>query len=1571
MHNFVMNLRLSFCRMRSARSSVLVRAAALLAGCAALSALALADSVSISQSPLTTPSQVPNNMVLVPSVEWPTVVTHANDPGVAEGSATYAPTTTYAGYFNPNLCYAYHYDATEANRYFYPAATPGTNHSCNGKTGGTSPDPTSQKLWSGNFMNWAAMQAIDTFRLALTGGYRVNRPADGAPPNVTITSSAGSSVSKATSEQSSVTYLEKANSDRLDSSYTPLRRLAANVTDATPSTSSAFHTRIGALRNQLWFIQNTSNTLTSSQLGNTTYSYSDPHAVPLPVPDGSQQAGTDTSVTALPYNPAYPFMSPSADGNVVGAANGTACGSGEPGCSIATYTCPNGGTLSGSTCGAQSVQACTSNSYKYFRTTDKRCHSSNSDGSSSQASASLCSIFGATPPSNGNTGGSCSLASYGATPSTYTHTTYGRNQVWAVSIRVRVCDGTLDTRGDLCTLYSSGYYKPEGLLQRNASNTRYSLFSYLTEDGNTRQGGVMRARQKLIGPVISGEQPYPYGHLPDDTSATGVVASATARVSGVDNPEWDPATGVFINDPDSTDSTATTTSVAAGSGTCTSTDTPDGSSCAIKYSGVINYLNRFGQLGTGLATLKSDDNLSEMYYTALRYLRGLGNVASFSSFSGSKVGNYQNADGLPVIENWYGNGLNAAVTQWGSTRTVGKPKDPMLYQCQTTVVLGIGDTATQAEADAYSSDSSSTSVPGSTFAKIDTTTMTNWRNSMDAGTSTSSARLDTAALAYWAHLNDLRPDIPNTLIPATASDARGQSISTYWVDVVELANLKGTTDNQYYNATKFGGFTIPDSFFASNGGNGNAAKPATTWFGSAPGASNWNTWTSATQTVHALNPSLSNGAYYEPNNMYLGNNGAAMVSSLNAAFTKIAADIAGSGASLAANSTQLGTGTTTYQAVYFTGEWRGDLVAYRVCTGDTSVTGCATQPSGAIATSPAWKASAQLPTPANRKVYTCTGNCLGQSKAVQLTVQGATLSLSPALDTTTANNLCLNPGSCSASEQTAMVNYLLGTDGTLRKRPTTPLGDIVDSQPVYVGQPSANQYGSKSFAAAFASFASDTAIKNRINAIYVAANDGMLHAFFECTLSSSGACASSSYHQGQELYAYLPQAVIRSGLPKLAQSSYGTNANPHQFFNDGELTVMDVQCASTACPNAVGGWATVLIGTTGRGTAKAVYALDVTNPASIQLLWERSAGDGSALDSNSGYIGQMTGKPVIARLSDGSWVALLGNGYNSAQNKPALLQFDIATGKLSVYTTSGSSGDGLAAPAVWIGDSALIDNVSTQAYAGDLNGNVWAFTLATTGGTGTKIFTARTSGNVAQPITAGMIITKNPTDNQVWIFFGTGSVLSTFANDGQTNTWYGLIVQGTIPVSSATTRSNLVQRTIVAENPATSSSLAVRGISAAAAGDMTGKSGWYIDLTSPTQGAQAERMVTPNQFQGSLLLGTSRIPSSSNTDPCNPSGGSGWIMAINPFTGTAASQSFFDANNNNLFTDDLASVTLPDGTVQHYVVAGVGFAATANNPIFVGHDMLISFSNATTGNVNTRGTVSTLQRLSWRELVVQ
>src|SRR5690606_30318323 len=80
---------------------------------------------------------VPGNLVLVPSVEWPTINSVAN-------LGEYDPDRTYVGYFDPNKCYAYSYSGTEANRHFYPVG-PATKHECSG-------------YWSGNFMNWAATQ---------------------------------------------------------------------------------------------------------------------------------------------------------------------------------------------------------------------------------------------------------------------------------------------------------------------------------------------------------------------------------------------------------------------------------------------------------------------------------------------------------------------------------------------------------------------------------------------------------------------------------------------------------------------------------------------------------------------------------------------------------------------------------------------------------------------------------------------------------------------------------------------------------------------------------------------------------------------------------------------------------------------------------------------------------------------------------------------------------------------------------------------------------------------------------------------------------------------------------------------------------------------------------------------------------------------------------------------------------------------------------------------------------------------------------------------------------------------
>lgn len=776
----------------------------------------------------------------------------------------------------------------------------------------------------------------------------------------------------------------------------------------------------------------------------------------------------------------------------------------------------------------------------------------------------------------------------------------------------------------------------------------------------------------------------------------------------------------------------------------------------------------------------------------------------------------------------------------------------------------------------------------------------------------SSSTLADVSMFFW--LKDLRTDLANS-VPTNADDpAFWQHMTTFTVGMFgQEASLPNVTPS---------GTTAQD---IADWARGAAAISGFAW----PTPNTGGTSANISDLVHAgIN---GRGGFYSAGNPD------AFAAGIKDALRRVK-DRVGSGASLAANSTKLDTGTTTYQAVYFSGEWKGNLRAFAV-----------NPSSGAIATTATWDAATQLPAAANRIIKTCKDSCTGDSDKISFDTASATAAQRAALAGT-------------AAAQDNLINYLRGSSatetrngGTLRNR-TTPLGDIVNSQPVFVGAPDPNLYFNKTFTGSDTYFAFTASNVNRKRRIYVAANDGMLHGF-----SSESVVESGQPVPGQETFAYLPSAVIEGNLKNLSSPAYGSGV-AHEFFNDGELTVSDVYlngfngCTGSAC------WRTVLVGTTGRGLSKAVYALDVTDPANVKLLWERSASD-------STDIGQIVGRPVVAQTANGVWSVLIGNGYNSADNKPALLQFNVQTGALTVYETTGSSSnDGLAPPAVWIGNSA--QNISTEAYAGDLNGNVWKFDLTTPGSAGTKIYTVKDSSGNVQPITAGMIAGKNPkVTAEVWVFFGTGTVLADFAPSSSVQTWYGLIVQGSNAVSATATRSDLRQRTINVEFPADSIRLlGTRGISTASANDMVGKKGWYIDLLKPNPDkdhplAQGERMVTPNQFQGSLLLGTSRIPADAATfDPCNPSG-TGWIMAIDPFTGTPPGSNFFDVNNDGNFnsTDNAGGGS--------YISAGISFDSIANNPIFVGNTMLISFDNAMMGSVNTSGTAGDIDRLSWRELV--
>jgi len=814
------------------------------------------------------------------------------------------------------------------------------------------------------------------------------------------------------------------------------------------------------------------------------------------------------------------------------------------------------------------------------------------------------------------------------------------------------------------------------------------------------------------------------------------------------------------------------------------------------------------------------------------------------------------------------------------------------------------------------------------------------------------------AMYYWNHdLQDgsLLPDgsnnfdLPNEVPPNSADPAQWQHMVTYTLGLgVTPTGITpaGTTIDQIFNWANGRG-TPPDNFGWPQPSSGSPNNIADLAHAAVDGHGGFFSATNPQTFVSALKDAFNNQNLRE-----------------------------GTGASLAANSTQLKTGTMIYQAKYTTAKWTGDLMAYSVDT-----------VRGAIAAQPTWQVSADPPVDAStRNIQTWNGSAFVPFKIGTST--------SPTLSS--AQLVAL--GSDAAIQQN-IVNYLRGDQsleqqngGTLRTRGWT-LGDIVDSQPVFSGPPDPNEFINQTFYGTTVDSSTSTvpfydwavgttdssgfhpsAASQRTPMIFVAANDGMLHAFNATT--------------GVETFAYLPGAVITAGLANLANPDYGKDNVPHQFYNDGQLTIADayVQLPGDTKPQ----WHSILVGTTGRGTAKAVYALDVTNPGAITPLWERSAGDGQ---SGSNYIGQMVGKPVIAQTSytqasgstaaSSTWSVLIGNGYNSTSGQAALLQFNLATGALSVHTTTDTTGgNGLAAPVAWMDIPA--NGVSTVAYAGDLHGQVWKFPLNDTTGsnptptsTGALLFTAKDSGGKVQPITAGMLAGKDPNNNNVWLFFGTGQYLSSAdLTITSTQSWYGIIVQSSDSrrapaVASSSTRNNLVQRTITAQTsggiggnpPLPARTVSTQTVNTDGTTDLTGKSGWYIDLLAPigtggTPVQQGERMVDPNQFQGSLLIGVTRVPQV--TDVCSPSG-SGWIMALDPFTGAAPSDDFFDIN--------LDSYVNGGDRVNGGHAAGVGFNSLPNAPIFVGGIMETSFDDGTTSSLKTAGTVGTVQRVNWRELV--
>lgn len=675
--------------------------------------------------------------------------------------------------------------------------------------------------------------------------------------------------------------------------------------------------------------------------------------------------------------------------------------------------------------------------------------------------------------------------------------------VYRINMRVKVCVSGREEAN--CKQYGNNY-KPEGLLQLYSGTLRYSAFGYLNDSSTRRDGGVLRANQKFIG---------------DRKITKGVGEESNSAVR-----EWDPQTGVQRQNPDNITSAMGIT---------------------IADSGVLNYINKFGQLNTNF--YKSDDPVSELYYTAMRYFRKLPPVPAYADpGNADNATRRQWADNFPVITEW---------------------SDPVEYACQKNVILGIGDVNTWRDKNVPGATNTSEepTKPAEVVADTGVDAVKATQKIFDLeGISTSASAADftgrgnsayIAGLAYLANTMDMRADFTGD-----------QTISTFWVDVREGQVLQGKNNNQYWLAAKYGGFKVPEGF-----------KP---YDRTAPLPEAW--WRTNTDVLDPTGDP-------RPDNFFVASDATRMVESLKIAFAKIAEEVNSTTTALATNSTRLATDTAVFQSSLNSKFWSGDLLAKKVAR------------NGSIDPAATWSAATKLNAmaPSNRKIFTpaplaaaspATDGSISTT-ATAFTWDSGISSTLKALLATEAERIASN----TATAQNRL-NFLRGDRSLERTTSDTSkpfrqrdgrLGDIINSDPQFVTNQDygySRLIGSDWTAArnAYAKFRSD--IATRTPMVVVGANDGMLHGF--------NASVTENGNGGEELFGFIPNGVF-ANLINLTDPTYS-----HRYYVDGTPRVSDAWLG--------GSWKTIVAGTTGAG-GRSVFALDITDPSRMsasKFLWEFS-----------------------------------------------------------------------------------------------------------------------------------------------------------------------------------------------------------------------------------------------------------------------------------------------------------------------------------------------------------------------------
>jgi type IV pilus assembly protein PilY1 len=1082
-----------------------------------------------------------------------------------------------------------------------------------------------------------------------------------------------------------------------------------------------------------------------------------------------------------------------------------------------------------------------------------------------------CGAFGA----NGVPGTSGDL---GVTEGTAGTTALATTQNYFFA-RVQVCDsdnagGTTDPRKfndeSYCVKYPSGVFKPVGNLQRYSESMRVAVFGYLKQDGTERYGGVLRSPMKYVG------QRY--------YDSSGVLYTT-------DNPnaEWNTSTGVFV-------------------------DNPDGHADGI--SGAINYINKFGRTAATPGAYKSNDPVGELYYEALRYLQGLG-PTSGTTIATSPTHNMTDAqkDGFPVYSTWTDPHAGGASTNDytclknnlftigdigthadkyipGNTRTgnddVARTALGVAYNepnfVEWTKVVGKFEAG---ESYAYKPGLDSTTATVNT-SNPNSSKYTTLNNLETLNTGAGSAAYYLAGMAYWAKNHDIRgtdwTDQPTKQRP-------GMRVTSYMLDVnqnASSANANTRRKSQFFLAAKYGGFN-------DLSGQGNPFYKTARVSGSFPtGSADNSVWDKS--NINYFNPTQPG----EARTHFLVSDGRGVLTTLSDIFSAIARE--GNSIAGGAISTQRLTsvGGFIYQAQFDAAEWTGDLVSQYVrVSSPPSGPAAVTVSSGTLSDPHQWSAADRLQAKIVATPDASTRNIV-VGKTTPTTSATATNFKWSEIDTdlqTAMGKATLTATADARGED--RVNYIRGVrtlegttvSGTAFRKRGGLLGDIINSGVAYSGVPS----GTVSSTSAYTTFYNDNA--NRTKALFVGANDGMLHAF--------------NATNGDEIFGYIP-SWVGPNLPALTATNY--NAGNHKSYLDGSPAVGEAQVGSD--------WKTVLVSGTGAG-GQGVFALDITTPESFgpsKVLWEFT-------DRNDVDMGNVIGRPQILKFRTSApnastavykWFAVVpsgvnnnaSDGYFSTTGKPALFLLDLSKApsanwqanvnyyKISLPAGSTSKPAGLANFAAIEGRAGEVNYI----YMGDMQGNLWKLNFVDAGSSNWNLdtlspfkstaspypaipfFIAKDTSGAVQPISGAPALSRGP-DGGVLVIFGTGKYLETADNvvtsSTQVQSMYVLLDNGSSsaeassPTSTITGRSSLQAGSVNTTTGAITTASFLWGRFNSTTGT---RSGWYIDF--PNQG---ERQVSSFGILGTQLVFGSVVPPNTITDPCGS--GSGYQYFANLATG--------------------------------------------------------------------------------------